>query len=164
MLVSASVCFGLLTILSLFTVFVIVGAGMTVSRKCYACSWSLYEIAGDVIMLSLCGAFLSYTFAEVEPGKYSLVAMAAFMLHGYPALLHIWVKDWQRYAPRFEWRRNWSFVLKVPGFAVSVALFIFAVLQLPGRVLDAPLTAVLTSVGAGMTVFFLVQVSRSFRE
>lgn len=164
MLVSTSVCFGLITILSLFTVFIIVGAGMTVSRKCYACSWSLYELAGDVILLSLGGAYFSYTFAEVEPGKYSLVAIAAFMLHAYPSLLHIWVKDWQRYAPRFEWRRDWSFVLKVPGFVVSVALLIFGVLQQPGRVLDNPLKAVLASIGASMTVFFLVQMSRSFRE
>lgn len=164
MLVSTSVCFGLIAILSLFTVFIIVGAGMTVSRKCYECSWSLYEIAGDVIMLSLSGAFFCYCFAEVAPGKYSLVAMAAFMLHGYPALVHIWIKDWQRYAPRFEWRRDWSFVLKVPGFLVSMAMLMFAVLQQPGRVLDTPFTALLASIGAGVTIFFLVQIARSVRK
>ena len=58
MLVSTSVCFGLITILSLFVVFLIVGAGMTISRRFYTRSWILYEIAFEVIVFVHCRCYL----------------------------------------------------------------------------------------------------------
>lgn len=129
MLVSTSVCFGLITILSLFVVFLIVGAGMTISRRYYTRSWILYEIAFEVIVLSIAGAIFSLLFAEMQPGQYSLKAVAAFMFCGYPALAHLWVKEWQRYAPPLEWRRDWVLILKIPGCIVSACLFAYGFLQ-----------------------------------